>query len=170
MDKKILIVYYSLDGNTRFVAENIAKNINADLLELKPIKEGVPRNFAKYFWGGRQVYMKQKPLLCDFGLNPGNYEIIFIGTPVWAFNYTPVIASFFDKVKLEKKKIALFCCSGGVKGKTFEKMKEKLCNNEFIGEFHLFEPLFNKKRSALKIKKWVEKLNLIFRDSPGPNL
>jgi len=160
MDNKKLIVYYSLDGNTRFVAENIAKIINADLLELKPLAEEVPRNFMKYFWGGRQVCMKQKPALCSFELNPQNYDTLFIATPVWAFSYTPAIASFFDKVKLEKKRIALVCCSGGAKGKTFEKMKDKLSGNEFIGELHLIEPLRNKDKSISQIKEWLDSVSL----------
>ena len=160
MTSKKLIVYYSLDGNTRFVAENIAKIINADLLELKPIKEEVPRNFMKYFWGGRQVWMKQKPALYSFELNPQNYDTLFIATPVWAFSHTPAIASFFEAVKLEKKKVGLICCSGGMKGKTFENMKEKLAGNEFIGELHLKEPLSNKEKNISLIKEWLGKISL----------
>jgi len=160
MDNKKLIAYYSLDGNTRFVAENIAKIINADLLELKLLEEGVPKNFMKYFWGGRQVWMKQKPALYSFELNPESYDTLLIATPVWAFSYTPAIASFFDKVKLEKKRIALVCCSGGAKGKTFENMKEKLAGNEFIGELHLKEPLRNKEKNISLIKEWLGKISL----------
>ncbi|MBI6872212.1 flavodoxin family protein [Clostridium aciditolerans] len=41
---KKLVVFYSFEGNTRYIAQSIAKAINADLLELKPsfrnIEEG----------------------------------------------------------------------------------------------------------------------------------
>ncbi len=36
---KILIVYYSLTGNTQFIAEALRDTIEADILEFKPIKE-----------------------------------------------------------------------------------------------------------------------------------
>ncbi|MBU4486909.1 MAG: hypothetical protein KKD38_08270 [Candidatus Delongbacteria bacterium] len=36
---KKLIVFYSLDGNTRMISETMASEIEADLLELKPAKE-----------------------------------------------------------------------------------------------------------------------------------
>jgi len=36
---KTLVVYYSLEGNTKFIAETISKTVGADLLELKPIKD-----------------------------------------------------------------------------------------------------------------------------------
>ena len=36
---KILVIFYSFEGNTKLIAENIAETINADILELKPRKE-----------------------------------------------------------------------------------------------------------------------------------
>jgi len=59
---KMLIVFYSLTGNTRFIAEAIAETINADVLELKPIKELKADSGMKYMWGGAQATMKKKPL------------------------------------------------------------------------------------------------------------
>ncbi len=160
MANKKIIVYYSFDGNTKFVAENIARIINADLLELKPVRDEIPRNFMKYFWGGRQVFMKRKPILLPLTLDPQDYDAVFIATPVWAFNYTPPIASFFEAVKLEKKRIGLICCSGGMKGKTFENMKEKLSGNEIIGELHLKEPLRSKEKSLEKIESWLKAIEI----------
>jgi flavodoxin len=56
--------------------------------------------------------MKEKPVLYSFDKNPNDYDLIFIGTPVWAFSYAPAFNSFFDKIKIINKKIALFSCSG----------------------------------------------------------
>ena len=49
---KNLVIYYSLEGNTKLIAENIAKKIDADILELKTKKEYHKTGFKKYFWGG----------------------------------------------------------------------------------------------------------------------
>ena len=38
-NKKILIVYYSFSGNTKFIAESMAKSIDADTVELVPKKK-----------------------------------------------------------------------------------------------------------------------------------
>ena len=35
---KTAIVYYSMHGNVRYVAEKVAKGLGADLIELKPVK------------------------------------------------------------------------------------------------------------------------------------
>ena len=62
---KRLVVFYSHSGNTKFVGETIAKEIKADVLEIKPEKE-ITRGGMKFLWGGRQVVMKTKPVTSDF--------------------------------------------------------------------------------------------------------
>ena len=132
MMKKTLIVYYSFEGSTRLISETIATVLDADILECKPIKDLKSKGFSKYFWGGRQVMFKKKPDLRSFEKDPENYEMIIIGTPVWAYNVTPAIRSFLSQTTLKDKKIALFCCHEGNKGKTFETMKQELINNQIL--------------------------------------
>ncbi|MBY9021719.1 MAG: flavodoxin family protein [Candidatus Lokiarchaeota archaeon] len=82
MDSKILIVYYSLTGNTRFIAECIQEILKADLQEIKPKKDIKPKGAMKYFWGGYKATMKKKPSLEPIEKDPNNYDVIIIGTPV----------------------------------------------------------------------------------------
>ncbi|MBI5874210.1 MAG: NAD(P)H-dependent oxidoreductase [Candidatus Omnitrophica bacterium] len=156
---KKLVVYYSLDGNTKFIAQAIAEAVGADILELKPKKEPNAKSPMKYLWGGRQVLMKEKPELKHFDTNPQDYDCLFIGTPVWAWTYAPALATFFTMGNLKGKKIALFCCSGGGKGKTLEKMKEQLSGNEFIGEMDFVEPLKqDKEQNAVLAAQWAKQI------------
>lgn len=152
---KKLVIFYSFEGNTRYIAEQIAETINADLLELKPKKEIKKSKFMKYVWGGKQVVLGAKPELEQLDKNPQQYDMIILGTPVWAFSYTPAFKTFFSQVKLKGKKIALFCCSGGGKGKTFNNMKQELEGNEIIGEIELIEPIKDNKEAANKAKGWA---------------
>jgi len=48
MHKKILVVYYSFEGSTRLMAETIAHELKADVLELKPVKDLQSKGFMKY--------------------------------------------------------------------------------------------------------------------------
>lgn len=154
---KKLVVYYSFEGNTKLIGETIANSIEADLLELKPQKELSSKGFAKYFWGGSQVMMKKKPDLLPLNKNPLDYDIIFIGTPVWAWTYAPPLKTFFSNVNLSNKKIGLFSCNGGQNGKTFQNMKAELGQNVFIGEMEFFEPLVkNREENIHKAKEWVK--------------
>ena len=76
---KKLINFYSFEGNTKLIAEKIAKTIDEDILELKPKKEIKTKNFMKFFWGGRQAIMNEKPSLLPLNINPDEYDIVFIG-------------------------------------------------------------------------------------------
>ena len=51
--KKVAIVYYSMSGNTDYVAKHISKNIEADLIRIVPKKEYPNSGLKKFFWGGK---------------------------------------------------------------------------------------------------------------------
>ena len=79
---KILTVYYSLDGNTQLIAEQIKSAVNGDILRLKPVHDNNKKGLFKLLSGGRQVFKNEKPELEPFDINPAEYDLIFIGTPV----------------------------------------------------------------------------------------
>ncbi|QEZ67642.1 hypothetical protein D4A35_01370 [Paraclostridium bifermentans] len=105
---KNLVVYYSLEGNTKLIAEFIAKEIDADIIELKPKKEFPSSGFRKYVWGGKSVIFKQKPKLMNKEINISKYDNIFLGTPVWAGTYAAPFNTFLDISNINNKNIALF--------------------------------------------------------------
>lgn len=135
-------MFYSFEGNTRFIADIIAEEAKADLLELKPLKDNMPKGFMKYLWGGKKVYSGEQPKLQPFDISPDDYDLILIGTPVWAWTFTPAINTFLHDYQLRDKKIALFCSSTSSSGKTLENMKGKLDkSNTIVGEIEFFDPL-----------------------------
>ncbi len=154
--EKILIIYYSLEGNTKLIADNIARALNADVLRLTPVKDLKSDGGAKFFWGGKQVMMRQKPKLKPFDKDPLKYDVIFIGTPVWVSTFAPALRSFFSATKLSGKKIALFCTSGGGKSKAIDNMKKILVGNEILGGIEFQEPLtHNPEQSAKLAVEWA---------------
>ena len=157
---KKLVIFYSLECNTAFVAKAIAEAIDAEILELKPKKDLNPKSFTRFIRAGMQVIFKIKPALMEFDKNIENYDILFIGTPVWAANFAPSLRSLFSKVKIENKKIALFCCYGDNSGKTFRNFKKQLMGNVFLGEIDFKDPIKQneaKKKEILKeISDWAK--------------
>ena len=154
-----LVVYFSFDGNTKFIAEKIAETINADIIELKTSKKYPTEGFSKYFWGGKSVIFGEKPKLTNNSIDLNRYETIFIGTPVWAGSYTPPIKSFIRQYKIQGKRIALFASHGGNGAdKCFAKLKAALPENKFIGEMAFLEPQKNPEESSNKAVKWATDL------------
>lgn len=156
---KKIVIYYSFEGNTKLIAENIATAIDADILELKPKKEIKSKGFMKYVWGGKAAMMKATPELLPFDKDIQQYDAIFIGTPVWAWTYAPPLNTFFTTHSLLNKKIALFCCHGGGKGKIFNKMEDALRDNQILGKIDFQDPLRNNTDINIdKAKKWAENI------------
>ena len=131
---KTLVVYYSLEGNTEYVAERIKETIGADLLKLVPKKVYHDKGFAKFFWGGKSAVMAEKPELEAYVVDLTAYERIIFGFPVWASNFTPPIRTFVEDNKsgLSGKKIAAFACQSGAGA---EKALAKLAKTLGIDDF-----------------------------------
>ena len=138
---KILIVYYSLTGNTKFIAEALRDSIEADILELKPIKELNAESSSRFIWGGYQSTMKKKPKLMSFDTNPLEYDLLVLGSPVWAWNISPPMRSFLSKFNLTGKKVALWMCHAGDGIKATNRFKETLKDANIIENISFQDPL-----------------------------
>jgi flavodoxin len=138
---KLLVVYYSLEGTTQRAAELVAEAVDGDLMALRPRKEIKRRGFLKYAIGGFQALTRQKPSLHPLEKDPQDYDLLFIGTPVWAGHCTPPLRTFFAQTDLQEKAIALFCTHRGGVGSTFEDMRAELADNRILGERAFVQPV-----------------------------
>jgi len=108
---KILIVYYSRTGTTKKVADALAEKLGA---EVEEIKDTVDRAGAKgYLLSGRDAALKRRAALKPFGKNPADFDLVIIGTPIWAWTVSTPVRTFLDEHKDEFKKVAFFCTMGG---------------------------------------------------------
>jgi len=152
-------VYYSLSGNTKFIAKEMRDSINADIIELKPKKELNSESSMKYFWGGYQATMKKKPKLNQITINPLDYDLIIIGTPVWAWTFSPPIRSFLSAFDLSGKNVALWMCHGGGPKNAMERFKSELKDSTIMGDITFKDPLHNSPDdNREKAISWVKSL------------
>lgn len=156
---KSIVIYYSLDGNTKLLSETVAKEINAEVLPLNLKKKIKAGSFMKYFWGGRQVIMKESPELEPINFNADNYDLIIIGTPVWAGNYAPALKTFLSNNHIVGKRLALFCSHEGGSGETLSNLQSELSCNEVTSVIDFFAPLKKDEEVTLeKAKTWAKSL------------
>lgn len=122
---RVLVAYYSRDGHTKAVAQEIARQLGADLEEI--VDKTSRRGIVGWLLGGRDATKKKDteigPLKCD----PAAYELVAVGTPIWAWNMTPAVRTYLNNNKGKIKQVAFFCTQGGSGGeKTFSYMEELL--------------------------------------------
>ena len=138
---KVAIIYFSLDGNTRYVAEQMAEQLNADIIPLKPLKDYPTGKFSKFFWGGKSAVFAEKPELEKYDFNADAYDLIILGTPVWAGTFTPPLRTFISGNDLRGKKVALFACnSGGDAEECFSKITKLLPDCKILSTQSFFDP------------------------------
>lgn len=108
----ILIAYYSHSGNTRSAAEKIQKITGGNLFEIIP-SEPYPEGYnAVVAQAKKEKENDFYPELTNNG-NVKNYDIIFIGTPVWWYTMAGPVKTFIKNNDFEGKVIVPFCTHGG---------------------------------------------------------
>ena len=138
---KTAIVYYSMHGNVRYVSEKVAKELGADLIELKPVKAYPDKGAMQFLWGGSAVTFKKKPDLEPYSFNAADYDLVIIGTPVWAGSFTPPLRTFFENNDLTGKKIAVIATSGGGdSAKCLQAVKEATKADSLAATLSLVDP------------------------------
>ena len=156
---KTAIVYYSMSGNVRWVAQQIAEIIDADVIELKSVKEYPDKGFKKFYWGGKSAVMREKPKLQPYSFRSDEYDRVVLGTPVWASNIAPPLRTFLSEnlENLQNKQISAFACMSGAGGqKALERLSDIVSLKQ---KMILIDPL-NKKNSenGQKIREFCNNL------------
>ena len=132
MSKK-LVAYFSASGTTKRAAEYLAKAEGADLFEIKP---AVPYTSADLNWMDKKsrssVEMSDpssRPEIAGKLANMADYDMVFIGFPIWWYVAPRIIDTFVESYDFSGKILVPFATSGGSgMGKTVDELK-KLCPN-----------------------------------------
>lgn len=121
-DIKMLVVFYSKTGNTRQVAESISKSFNCDIEEIKEKKsrKGIFKTIIEI----KDAILGNKVNIHECERDPSEYDIVIIGTPVWASHVTPAIRTYMDKNKGKIKCAAFFNTHGIEKTKESKVFKD----------------------------------------------
>jgi len=129
---KTLILYYSLEGYTKKLAEALAEELGTDIERVLAVKEINPKGIRKFLWGGRQAMMGKTPAIEDLRSDFETYDLILVGSPVWAFTFAPPIKTVIEQGKLKGKKVAYFCTHEGGLGKTLDKFMDAVSKESTV--------------------------------------
>lgn len=153
-----LVAYFSASGVTGKAAKELAEAVKADIYEIKP---AVPYTSADLDWMDKQsrssIEMQDpgsRPALANHNANIEEYEVIFLGFPIWWYVAPHIINTFLESYDFSGKTIVLFATSGGSGfGRTLEQLEDSV-----RGSGHLME---GKILNGLQgLSTWVDGLNL----------
>ena len=150
-DKKILTIYYSNIGNTKSVAQNINSIVGGDIKEIKLV-ENYPNNIFKM----SKIVRKQikDGFLPEIeNIDISNYDVIFIGSPIWNLSFSLPLKAFLKNNNFENKTlIPFFTYSGGADKKGIIDEINSLTNIKYIKK-----PLFMFENGIILTKQQVIK-------------
>lgn len=113
-NNRILVAYFSATGTTRPLAEYAADILSADLYEIVPEEPYTEADLA-YYTGGRadqeQDDPDARPAISGSVESMADYDIIFIGYPIWHGQAPRIISTFLESYDFSGKTIVPFCTS-----------------------------------------------------------
>ena len=137
MGKK-LVAYFSASGITAKTAKKVAEIAGADLFEIKP---AVPYTNADLDWTNQKsrssVEMNDpdcRPEIDGKVENMEEYEVVFVGFPIWWYREPSIVDTFFEGYDFSGKKIIPFATSGGSGFGKSEKGLHALVSKEAVWE------------------------------------
>ncbi|MGI9476956.1 MAG: flavodoxin family protein [Hyphomicrobiaceae bacterium] len=120
---RTLVVYYSLTGNTKRTAELVAAECQADLERIVDLKDRSGA-WALFQTGGEALFKRSAPIR-PTDMEPGQYDLVILGTPVWAWTMSSPMRTYIEQHAANFKHVAFFCTEGGTGGqRTFRHMTE----------------------------------------------
>jgi len=111
---KVLVVYYSLTGHTKEIADKIQTMTNADIFRLEPA-EPFPTGAKLHLAVKEQLKMKKYPALKQMPDLTG-YDVVFVGAPVWWYTAATPVLSFLEQADFQGAKVAFFSTQGSNRG------------------------------------------------------
>jgi flavodoxin len=153
-----LVAYFSASGVTAKVAENLAEAIGADIFGIEP---ETPYTQADLNWQDKKsrstIEMQDpgsRPAIKVRRDNMADYDVIYVGFPIWWYVAPTIINTFLESYDLAGKTIVPFATSGGSgMGKTNERLMPSC-----VGATLLEGKVFRSSTSKAELAKWAENL------------
>lgn len=160
MDKK-LVAYFSASGNTAKAAKALAEAAAADLHEIRPL---IPYTDDDLNWMDKKSRSSlemndpdSRPDIAGIVQNMEQYDVIFIGFPIWWYVAPSIINTFLESYDFSGKTIILFATSGGSGfGKTVERLRNSVSADTKIVE----GDVLNSRVSVKELSQWIQELHM----------
>ncbi len=155
---KTLVVYYSLTGHTRQIAEAIAAAHDADL-------EVIEDTFNRDTGLGRIRSAIESLLGLGSCITPPKhdlsvYDLVVVGTPVWAARLSSPVRAYLSQQRASLERVAFFCTQAGIGGKWALQNMAKVSGQRPIARMIISERQLNTPVAKKKIAQFMSEIGV----------
>ena len=113
---RILVAYFSATNTTEGIANHVSDILNADLYEIMPEQPYTAADL-NYSDSSSRTTREQndasaRPAISGSVENMGQYDVVFLGYPIWHGQAPKIISTFLESYDFTGKTIVPFCTSG----------------------------------------------------------
>ena len=157
MNKK-LVAYFSATGTTEQVAKRLAEAIQADVFEIQPVEKYSAPDLDwndKQSRSTKEMHDKSfRPAITDKVENMEQYDVLYLGFPIWWFVAPTIINTFLEGYDLSGKTIVPFATSlGSDMGRTNEELLPS-CDGAKL----LFGKVLKADASMEELRDWANEI------------
>jgi flavodoxin len=151
---KTLVAYVTRSGNTRVIAEQLQRDLTADLFEIQPA-QAYPADYERHVEQARQERDRGlEPALKRRVENIADYETLFLGFPIWGETAPPPIRSFLRAHDLVGKRVRPFITHGGYgPGKSLSVLKTHAPQAQILKPFVMEAD--QERRTMTQVRQWL---------------
>jgi len=153
---KTAVIFYSNNGNCALVAEQIKTRMNADLLHVHAKNEKKRCRVGRFCAAFAMIFIHRRPAIEPLDFDLSDYDLIIVGTPVWAASPAPPMQTFLSQAGITGKKMALFVSHAGGQGRALERFRNLLPGNTIIAEMDFTNPVRNYEDTKRHVANWVK--------------
>lgn len=153
---KSLIVFYSRTGTTRKAAGKISNLLKSDIEEVIDMKKRA--GALGWFISGIDAALKRLTVIKEAKNGPASYDVVVLGTPVWAGTMSSPIRTFISQNKGHLRKVAFFCTCGD-SGKAALEALEDLYGSKPVASLELKTKEVVKEEYIRKCEVFVKEID-----------
>lgn len=128
----VAVVFFSYEGSTQRIAEDLAVQLEATAVPILITDTG--NDLETYTWRSHSIQLSRTPLISHPDFDADEFDLIILGTPIWSGAIAPALRSFLETHEFFRHCFALFCCYERRVGNALADARRHLSGNTIIDE------------------------------------
>lgn len=153
---KVLLVFYSRSGRTRAVAKAIGNSLSCDVEEI--VDKTDRRGVRGYLRSGFEAFFRRETKLQPMTVNPADYDLVIVGTPVWNASVSAPVRAFFERYSGRLARVAFFLSYGGTGRRRVFHQMGRLARARPLATLAVREATIDHKRFDDEVHAFVEEV------------